>query len=367
MVNISDIAKEAGLSVATVSMVMNKAARRIPIETQRRVESVAKRLGYTPNLQARSLRSKRTRSVGVMIFDITDPYCAVILRGIETSLYGAGYVAVLTDLLNDSKRLNEATQVLMGRRIEGLIAILNPMYREKDIQDAVSCFNVPVISIGRRIHGGQVASVMIDNEAGTREAISHLYELGHRKIAFIRGPSAMSDSAPRWKGIVTFAKEKGLKIAEDLVQEIRGQNSTYDEGVELTRKLMGSRTKFTALMAFDDLTAFAAIGALADAGHEVPGDCSVVGFDDIPGAAYFNPPLTTVRQHLERQGSTAADTMISFLQNPPNNSAKVMHTVMAPVLIARKSTAAVNKPNRLKIGARKRGISSITALRQGKP
>jgi DNA-binding LacI/PurR family transcriptional regulator len=341
VVTISDIARETGLSVATVSMVMNKSARRIPTETQNRVQSAAKRLGYTPNLQARSLRSKRTRNIGVMIFDITDPYCAMILRGIENSLYDAGYMPVLTDLQNNSDRLRETAQMLMGRRVEGIIAILNPMYREKEILEAITQFRVPTVFIGRRIRGDQFASVMVDNEAGTRAAVESLYSFGHRNIAYIKGPAAMADSAPRWKGIVDFANEVGLKICDNLVEEIEGQNSSYEEGVKLTRRLLNSRRRFTALMTFDDLTAFAAIGALTDAGMVVPSDCSVVGFDDIPGSEYYNPPLTTVRQHLEEQGSAGAEIMKSLLSAKEKDVLGVKHKIVAPTFILRKSTSRV--------------------------
>jgi LacI family transcriptional regulator len=342
MVTITDIARETGLSVATVSMVLNKTARRIPLETQQRVESEARRLGYSPNLQARSLRSRRTLNIGVMIFDITDPYCTMILRGIEDSLHQAGYMPVLTDLQNDSNRLSQCTQMLTGRRVEGLIAILNPMYSESVILQAVGQFTVPKVLIGRRMRDDAFASVTVDNETGTRLALQHLYDLGHREIAFVKGPAAMSDSAPRWKGITNFAREVGLRIRNELVLEIRGNNSSYEEGIEVTRALLASTRPFTALLAFDDLTAFAAIGVLSGAGRSVPSSCSVVGFDDIPGAAYYNPPLTTVRQHLQDQGSLGAEMMKSLLSADAERDNGSWHRVVAPRLIVRSSTATVS-------------------------
>lgn len=340
MVTITDIAKETGLSVATVSMVLNKAARRIPVATQKRVEAAAKRLGYYPNLQARSLRSKRTRNVGVLIFDITDPYCAMILRGINDSLYESGHMPVLTDLQNNPGRLRQCMQMLMGRRVEGLIAIVNPMYRESDILEAIASFEVPTVLIGRKLEKSSFGSVTVDNESGTRAALEHLFRLGHRKVAIIKGPRAMTDSAPRWKGVVSFAKEVGLSIDTNLVQEIKARNSSYEEGFRITKMLLETKRTFTALVVFDDLTAFAAIGALTDAGLKVPEDCSVVGFDDIPGAAYYNPPLTTVRQHLEIQGSIGAEMVKSLLSDPTGKGMESRHRIVAPILIVRKSTAA---------------------------
>jgi LacI family transcriptional regulator len=339
MVTITDIAKETGLSIASVSMILGKKQHRIPLATQKRVETVAKKLGYYPNLQARSLRSKRTRNVGVLIFDITDPYCAMILRGIDDSLYESGYMPVLTDLQNNPDRLRECMEMLMGRRVEGLIAIVNPMYRESDILEAVSRFEVPTVLIGRKLEKSSFASVVVDNELGTRVAMEHLYRLGHRRIAFVKGPQAMSDSIPRWKGIISYAKEVGLSIDTNLIQEIKGRNSSYEEGFRVTRMLLETGRPFTALVAFDDLTAFAAIGALTDAGRKVPADCSIIGFDDIPGAAYYNPPLTTVRQHLEIQGSIGAEMVKSLLTDPNGKREESRHRIVSPMLIVRKSTA----------------------------
>jgi LacI family transcriptional regulator len=344
MVTIADIAKETGLSIGSVSMILGKKQHRIPVATQKRVEAAAKRLGYYPNLQARSLRSKGTRNIGILIFDITDPYCSMILRGIDDSLYESGYMPVLTDLQNNPDRLRECAQTLMGRRVEGLIAIINPMYRESDILGEITRFEVPTVLIGRKLEGlksekNSFASVVVDNEAGTRAALEHLYRLGHRKIAFVKGPQAMSDSAPRWKGLVSFAKEAGLSIDPKLVQEIKGRNSSYEEGVRVTRTLLETGKNFTALVAFDDLTAFAAIGALTNAGRSIPADCSIVGFDDIPGAAYYNPPLTTIRQHLEIQGSMGAEMVKSLLVDPDGVKIESRHRVVAPMLIVRNSTA----------------------------
>ena len=146
--------------------------------------------------------------------------------------------------------------------------------------------DIPAVVIGRELQHGPVGSIVVDNEAGTRLAIHHLYELGHSRIAFIKGPKILVDSLQRWRGIEKFAHDVGLKIDPRLILQIKGRNSTYAEGCELTEELLGRRQDFTALMAFDDLTACAATRALTKAGRRVPKDCSVVGFDDIPGAEF---------------------------------------------------------------------------------
>lgn len=322
-------------------MVLNKSARRIPPATQRLVEETARKLGYFPNLQARSLRSKRTHSVGVLVFDITDSYCALILRGVENSLGDAKYMSVLADLQNNSKRLRQCMQLLMERRVEGLIAIANPLSLGTELSKTIQLFNIPSVVIGTESAGRRYASVVVNNRAGTWAAVEHLYDLGHRKIAVIKGPKGMSDSAPRWDGILQCARAKGIKIERSLVVEIQGRNSTYEQGYQLTEQLLRTGKQFSGLIAFDDLTAFAAIGALSKAGRRVPEECSVIGFDDVPGAAYYNPPLTTVCQYMERQGVIGAEMMLKLLSVDAARLRKQMYAKVEPHLVVRQSTARI--------------------------
>jgi DNA-binding LacI/PurR family transcriptional regulator len=346
VITIRDIAKATGLSTATVSMVLNKAGRRIPPVTQRLVQDTAHKLGYFPNLQARSLRSNRTHSIGVLVFDITDPYCGLVIRGIENSLESSGYMSVLADLQNNPNRLHRCLQMLMGRRVEGIIAIANPVQLGTELSSALEQFKIPAVVIGSQPEVTQYSSVIVNNTAGTRYAVEHLYELGHRHIAVIKGPKAMSDTAPRWNGIRTYARAKGVPINLSLVVEIQGTNSSYEEGYELTKRLMQTGKRFTGLIAFDDLTAFAAIGALSSAGRRVPEDCSVIGFDDIPGAAFYNPPLTTICQNLEEQGMMSAEIMQRQLSPKNKRSRNKTHEQIEPHLVIRQSTASAPKQAR---------------------
>lgn len=345
VVTIRDVAQSSGLSVATVSMVLNGVGRRIPEATQRLVQETAQQLGYFPNLQARSLRSRRTRSVGVLVFDITDPYCSLMIRGIENSLGEAGYIPVLADLQNTPQRLQQCVQMLIERRVEGLIAIANPVHLGSDVSTSLRQFGVPAVIIGGDAPSNSFPSVVIDNAAGTRAAFVHLYELGHREFAVIKGPRTMSDSVPRWEGIRQCAREKSLRIDRFLVLQIQGLNSSYEEGFRLAKRLLSSGRRFTALLAFDDLTAFAAVGALSRAGLRVPEDCSVVGFDDIPGSAFYNPPLTTVCQHLEKQGARGAEMMRALLQPKSEPTGFCQHEVVQPHLVIRESTAPPPGPD----------------------
>jgi len=274
-----------------------------------------------------------------MVFDITDPYCAQILRAIETHLQTSGYFSVLADLQNDHTQFQRCLNMLLERRVEGIIAIANWISVEAKLLAQVSTRNIPAVIIGRELTGNAVSSVAVDNEAGTRQALQHLYELGHNKIAFIKGPRTLMDSAQRWSGLESFAREVGLRLDPELVIEIKGRNSTYAEGYQLMEQLLERNRDFTALVAFDDLTACAAIRALTESGRAVPKDCSVVGCDDIPSSAFYNPPLTTIQQQLEMQGSLGAEIVEELIRaSAEKRESPPRHRKVAPRLIVREST-----------------------------
>jgi DNA-binding LacI/PurR family transcriptional regulator len=341
MVTIREVAGESGFSVTTVSMVLNDgaAATRISPRTRARIWKVAKRLGYRPNLFARSLRSKRSETVGVVVFDITDAYCTQILRGIENHLRGSGYFPITTDLQNDRSQFQRCVDLLLARRVEGIIAIANPVHVDTALLAEHAKRDVPAVVIGREMKDGPVSSIVVDNEAGTRQALQHLYQLGHSRVAFIKGPKILVDTQQRWRGLEMFARDVGLKIDSNLVLEIKGRNSSYAEGCELTEELVHRRRDFTALVAFDDLTACAAIRSLTKAGLRVPKDCSVVGFDDLPGSAFYNPPLTTIQQQLEAQGSLGAEIIEELIRATiEKRTVASRHRKVTPKLMVREST-----------------------------
>jgi LacI family transcriptional regulator len=341
MITIRDVAEESGFSVTTVSMVLNDgpAAARISRRTRTHIWKIATHLGYRPNLFARSLRSRRSHTIGVIVFDITDAYCTQILRGIETHLRPSGYFPVITDLQNDRSQFQRCVDLLLGRRVEAIIAIANPVYLDTGLLAGLAERSIPAVVIGRELQRGPVSSIVVDNEFGTKQVLQHLYELGHSKIAFIKGPRILVDSQQRWRGLEGFAHDVGLKIDPGLVLEIKGRNSTYVEGCELTAELLRRRPEFTALVAFDDLTACAAIRGLNKAGRRVPRDCSVVGFDDIPSSAFYNPPLTTVQQQLEMQGSLGSEIVEELIRaSVEKRTIAAKHRKVSPQLIIRDST-----------------------------
>src|ERR1700681_3836876 len=314
-----DVAKSSGFSPATVSIVLNNAplARYIAPTTKKRIEEVAKKLGYRPNAMARFLRSKRSHSVGGMFFDITDPFCIPVLRGIENALYQSSYVQIFADAHNQRNRFERYLEMLLEHNVEALIVVANWLFVDIQLLADLSKRNITAAPIGWEMPGTAVSSVMVDNEAGGRLALEHLHQLGHHKIAFIRGPKMLIDSAPRWKGIQKFAQSAGIEIDPALVQQLPESldpNSSFESGFRFAEELLQRKKRFTALMAFDDLTALGAIRALTKAGVKVPEQCSVTGFDDVALSAMSAPSLTTVRQPLEAMGTNAVNIVMENIK-----------------------------------------------------
>lgn len=344
MVTIRDVAKESGFSSTTVSIVLNNAplSRYIPAATKKRIEAAAKKLGYRPNLFARSLRSRRSHTVGVMVFDMTDPFCTLVLRGIENSLYQSSFLPILTDVHNERSRFERYLEMLLDRRVEGLIVVANWLFVNVDVLADLEKSRIPTAMIGRELKNDSISSVIVDNEVGAYAAIEHLHALGHRKIAFIRGPKTLADSAPRWRGIRSFAKSQDLEIDNRLVLDLpesRDPSSSFEAGFDLTEKLVRQRQPFTALVAFDDMTAFGAVRALAKAGMRVPDDCSIVGFDDVAGSSLYTPSLTTVRQPMQTMGSMAVSIVLDGISGVvEKRPVSAVHRKVAPELAVREST-----------------------------
>jgi LacI family transcriptional regulator len=349
-VTLRDVAQESGVSTATVSIVLNSAplARYIPASTKDRIERAAKKLGYHARHVSRSLSAKRNHTVGVMVFDMTDPFCTLILRGIENSLYQAGYLPILTDAHNQRARFERYLEMLLARPIEGLIIVANWLFVDINLLADLEKRNIPSVLIGRELSANSISSVMVDNEAGSHAAMEHVYSLGHRKIAFIRGPRTLADSSPRWRGVRSFARSAELEIDPALVLDLPESldpNSGFDGGFKLTEELLKRKRRFTALFAFDDMTALGAVRGLARSGLKVPEDCSVVGFDDVIPAGLSVPSLTTVRQPMQALGSTAVEIIMEGVNAViEDRELAAIHRKLAPELVVRESTRAVTTP-----------------------
>lgn len=331
------------LSPATISLVLNAspAAEAIPRETQERVLAAARELGYRPNYIARSLRSRRSHSIGVLVPEISDPYAAEIVSGIESLLLDAGYHYLVTSHRRSSPKLLEQDLELFAHRaIDGMILVATELQQLPQVPSVV-------ISGHRRLKG--LSNVVIDHDRAAHLALAHLQSLGHRRIAVFKGQPASSDTEDRSRAIVQAAAALGLEIPRELTLQLSGDESgesfepddAFEEGYAFAKKLLDRRAPFTALFAFDDASAIGAIRAFLDAGIRVPDDISVVGFDDIQGAAFHNPRLTTVRQPLREMGRTAARVLLDRLAEAAPLEDEFV--VLEPQLIVRDSTAAARK------------------------
>jgi len=344
LVTMRDVAHATGFSPATVSIVLNNAplARYIAPTTRQRIEETAKRLGYRPNAMARFLRSKRSQSIGLLFFDVTDPFCTPILRGIENALYPLGYLPIFADAHNQRERFERYLEMLLERHVDGLIVVANWLFVDIHLLADLNKREIPAATIGWEIPGSRVSSVMVDNEAGGRLALEHLFQRGHRRIAIIRGPKRLIDSGPRWRGIQKFAQSVKLELDSNLIlqlPDVFDANASFEQGYRLTEELLQSKRKFTALLAFDDLTALGAIRALAKSGIRVPEECSVTGFDDVAISSLSAPSLTTVRQPLETMGAAAVSIVMDAIKaGRENREWSAVSQKLHPELVIRDST-----------------------------
>jgi len=338
-VNLRMLAEHLGLSQTTVSLVLNNSpsAKSIPQETRSRVVEAAARLNYRPNYFARSLRQSRSMSVGVLAPDLSEGYFTRVMSGVVEELTEAHYF-YFTACHDWKKELIEKyPRMLVERAVDGFL-LLNTAVDELAVP-------VPVVAISAHATAECVTNIVLDHHLAVHEALLHLHGLGHRRIAFMRGPRVIPDSEFRWESIELVAAEIDLKIDPELVFRIdatgwstkAGQHPMAPEiGYKPMQALLEQTRDFTAVFCFNDIAAIGAIRALKDAGLNVPGDVSVVGFDDILSAAYSTPSLTTVRQPLSEMGRRGAQVLLERIANREKQFPAEI--VMKPELVVREST-----------------------------
>ena len=341
-VNLRMLAEHLELSQTTVSLVLNNSpsAKSIPEETRKRVVEAAERLNYRPNYFARSLRQSRSMSVGVLAPDLSEGYFTRVMSGVVQELTAAHYFFFTACHDWNRELIEKYPRMLVERAVDGFL-LLNTS--AEDIQ-----VPVPVVAISAHSQVENVTNIVLDHHAACEQALKHLYGLGHRRIAFMRGPKAIPDSEFRWEAIQEVAREIGLKIDPALVIRIdasgwsmkAGYHPMAPEiGFKPTQALLERTRDFTALFCFNDIAAIGAIRALKDGGLTVPGQVSVVGFDDILSAAYATPSLTTVRQPLMEMGKRGAQVLLERIANREREFPAEIS--MAPEFLVRESTGPV--------------------------
>lgn len=331
-VSLKSLAAHLGLSQAAVSLVINRApgAKSIPHHTQELIRKAARELNYRPNHLARSLRQQRSYTIGVVVPEISEGYAALVMSGIEDHLLQEGYFYFVVSHRHRDELIEEYPLLLQQRAVEGLIAV------DTAITGAAQ---VPLVAVSGHREVPGVTNIVLDHARAAALAMEHLTKLGHRRVAFIKGQAFSSDTAIRWESVRTAAHGLGVTIQDCLVGQLEGESSSPELGYQVTRKLIASGEPFTALFAFNDISAIGAIQALREAGRQIPQDVSVVGFDDIQSAAFQNPALTTVRQPLREMGTLAAGTLLRRIAAPPEADYP-KEIVVEPELICRASTGA---------------------------
>jgi len=338
-VNLRILADHLGLSQTTVSLVLNNSpsAKSIPQETRKRVEEAAERLDYRPNYFARSLRQSRSMSVGVLAPDLSEGYFTRVMSGVVQELTAAHYFYFTACHDWKPELIEKYPRMLVERAVDGFL-LLNTAMEELAVP-------VPVVAISAHCAADYVTNIVLDHHMAVRQALEHLHKLGHRRIAIMRGPHVIPDSEFRWESIQQVAREMDLKLDPDLAIRIDAAGwSTKDGqhpmapqiGYEPMQALLERTRDFTAVFCFNDIAAIGAIRALKDAGLSVPGDVSVVGFDDIMSAAYSTPSLTTVRQPLAEMGRRGAKVLLERIAD--SKKAFPADIMMESELMIREST-----------------------------
>ena len=334
-VSLKSLAEHLGLSKAAVSFVINRspAAKSIPQRTQELIRKAARELNYRPNHLARSLRQQRSYTIGVVVPEISEGYAALVMSGIEDHLLQEGYFYFVVSHRHRKELIEEYPNLLQQRAVEGLIAV------DTALSEGAQ---VPLVAVSGHRDVAGVTNIVLDHARAAILALEHLAKLGHRRIAFIKGQEFSSDTAVRWDSVRAAAAELGIEIKERLVVQLEGESSSPELGYLVTRKLLASGEPFTALFAFNDISAIGAIQALREAGRRIPEDVSVVGFDDIQSAAYQNPGLTTVRQPLRQMGVLAAETVLQRI-NAPSKQPYPKEIIVEPGFVVRGSTGPAVK------------------------
>jgi DNA-binding LacI/PurR family transcriptional regulator len=328
--SLKDLAAYLDLSQTTVSFVLNDAplAKNLTAETRRRVREAARKFNYRPSYFALNLNKSGSDSIGVLTPEHSEGYFTIVMEGVERYLLQKHFLYFTACHYYKPRLIKEYSELLLNRGAEGLL-LLNT--------NANFDTPLPVVTVSGHLEKPGVTNVILDHRAAARLAIRHLYDLGHRKIAFMKGPASIIDTNFRWDAMMQIAREFGVQPTPDRTVQLTHTGWSPQVGYEPAKRLTDTTRDFTALIGFNDTTAIGAIRALHDVGMRVPTDVSVIGFDDIVSAEFHVPSLTTIRQPLKNMGKLAASILLDRISNPTRDYAPSI--LVKPALIIRESTA----------------------------
>lgn len=325
---LKSVAERVGLTASTVSAVLNNssASHSVPERTKKRILTAARELDYRPNFFARSLRVKRTYTIGVILEEIGDAYGSLVISGIERYLRQQNFFFLTVAHRHDEKLLATYSTMLQQRGVEGFITVDTFLKEEPSL---------PTVAVAGHRKFKRVTNIVINHRRAASLALQHLVDLGHERIAFMKGSPASADSDDRWNAICEVAKRLGVGMRPELTVQLEGDDPTPNLGYPFAKQLLARNKPFTALFAYNDISAIGSIRAFQEAGLRVPDDVSVVGFDDVQSAAYINPPLTTVRQPLQKMGEIAAHTLLDRIEG---RMKYIQEIAIEPELVVRRSS-----------------------------
>jgi DNA-binding LacI/PurR family transcriptional regulator len=335
-VSIKDIAKAAGVSHSTVSRALSDSPL-VSEETKLRIQLLAREMGYSPDAQARSLVMGRTQTIGVVVTTITDPFIAEVVQAVESTAHSHGYSVLWASSQSEPEREIAAVEMLHTKRVDGVIVTssrVGALY-----QQHLDRLGVPVVLINSHSEqrGLYTFSVSVDNQRGGYIAVKHLIELGHRRIAYVRGAADHSDDLARLGGYRQALNEEGIALDPTLVISGTGRVGGGERALSV---LLEASDRATAVFCYNDMTAIGLLRAARREGISVPGDLAVVGFDDIPLASYVTPSLTTIAQPKGQMGRRATQMVLGLLSDAGSTPQPVSNITVQGSLTVRESSGA---------------------------
>jgi LacI family transcriptional regulator len=324
----ADVAREAGVSLMTVSRVVNDKEDVSPA-TRQRVLAIIKRLGYRPSGIARGLATQRTGTLGLVLPDVANTFFANVARGAEQEAYARGYNVFLCNTNEDPQREVDLLRSLEEKRVDGVV-LCSSRLQDAELRSLLNCHQA-VVLVNRQIEGDGVCSVLIDDVYGGRLATQHLLQAGHRTIGFLAGPELSQSGRQRREGYRAAFAEAGLRYDPNWVRHCAPM---AEGGLDTGRELLAAHPELTAMFCYNDLVAVGVLRASAELGHRVPQDLAVVGYDDIPLASLVSPSLTTCRVPQNDLGKWAVQFLLDQIEGGENRCDRVE---LRPELVVRES------------------------------
>jgi len=338
-ITLRDVARKVGVHPSTVSRVLNADTRNmVSREVAMKVTKAAEELGYNLNPFARSLKTNRSFTIGVLIPDLTDPLFPPVIRGIENTLDSYGYTAILANSDNDQMHERSSFEAMRARKVDGFI--FATAHRSDELVDECVNEGIPLVLINREVDSHCVPSVVNDDTAGLRMAVEHVAGLGHSRIGHVAGPQTLSTGFSRYTGFVSAMRACGLSVAEGAI--VVADAFTEAAGYRATKDLLHRHPEITAIVTANDMLALGCYDALEELDLDCPNDISVTGFNDIPFVDKMKPPLTTLRIQHSEMGEEAARLLLRLMRNEPVGQISL---VLKPQLVVRGSTAPARAVN----------------------